>query len=63
VQTGRGAIKLNNQTAPRSAIRTRIDRSFSPLYIQPDFGVPLRGYGYLPYAGETDIGGNFAEDL
>jgi hypothetical protein len=25
--------------------------------------VPMRGYGYLPYAVETDIGGNFAEGL
>lgn len=70
-----GSIKFNNQTAPGSAIRTRCDPALSPLMAMPiPFGgsgttgitgtvdVPLRGYGYLPYSKDTDIGGDFASE-
>lgn len=57
VAAARGSIKFGNQTAPRSAIRTRVDKALSPLYIAPAQAVPLRGYGYLPYSPETDLGG------
>lgn len=56
--TSRGSVKFNNQTAPRSAIRTRT--SSSPLYFKQGFSVPLRGYGYLPYDPDHDRGGTFA---
>ena len=74
VQTTGGSIKFNNQTAPGSAIRTRVDKSLSPLMVldKPLAGVlatglpftnsvdvPLRGYGYIPYCADTDIGGRF----
>jgi hypothetical protein len=57
IATTRGNRKFGNQTAPLTAIRTRVDRSLSPLYAEVDKAVPLRGYGYLPYAPEYDIGG------
>ena len=62
VATARGAVKFNNQVAPKSAFRTRVDRSFSPLFIEDGKAVPQRGYGYIPYAAEYDIGGDFAVD-
>lgn len=60
VQTAKGAVKFNNQVAPRSGFRSRVDPSFSPLYIEDDKALPLRGYGYVPYGSEYDIGGDFA---
>lgn len=60
--SARGALKFNNQIAPRSGFRTKVDRSFSPLYIEDGKAVQLRGYGYLPYASEYDIGGDGAVD-
>lgn len=57
VATSRGSIKFNNQTAPRAAVRTRT--STSPLYFAPGLSVPLRGYEYLPYDPDSDIGGTF----
>ncbi len=70
-----GSIKFNNQTAPGSAIRTRCDPALSPLMAMPiplggagttgitgTVDVPLRGYGYLPYSKDTDIGGDFTSE-
>jgi hypothetical protein len=62
VQSAKGAIKFNNQVAPRSGFRSRIDQSFSPLYIESGKAVPLRGYGYIPYSPDYDFGGDFASD-
>lgn len=61
-QTAKGAIKFNNQIAPRAGFRTKVDRSFSPLYVDQGIAVPLRGYGYLPYNEEYDIGGDFGQE-
>lgn len=68
-----GSIKFNDQVAPGSAIRTIVDPSLSPLMAlsRPLLGtsldgtvdVPLRGYGYLPYSADTDIGGDYAYEL
>lgn len=64
VRSAAGALKFNNQVAPQSAFRSRVDPSYAPLYVQDGMGVPLRGYGYLPYASEYDVaGGDFAADL
>lgn len=69
-----GAIKFNNQVAPGSAVRTRVDPSLSPLLVcsTPLSGtgngllgaceVPLRGYEYLPYCVDYDIGGRFTSE-
>ena len=62
IATTRGSRKFNNQTAPFAGIRTRVDRSLSPLYIESEKAVPLRGYVYLPYSPRSDIGGDFAVD-
>lgn len=62
IASSRGNIKFNNQVAPMSAFRTRVDQSYSPLFIEAGKAVQLRGYGYLPYASEYDIGGDFAAD-
>lgn len=59
VRSARGVIKYNNQTAPTSGIRTRVDPSLSPLYLESGKSVPLRGYVYIPYRSEDDIGGDF----
>lgn len=61
-----GAIKFGNRSAPRAALRTKVDRGNSPLTIRTDssgngYSVPLRGYGWLRYRREYDIGGDFAE--
>ncbi len=65
-----GSIKFNDQVAPGSAIRTRVDPSLSPLMALPrpllgtsqdgTVDVPLCGYGYLPYSADNDIGGDYA---
>lgn len=57
-----GALKLNNQAAPRSAIRTRPDKAFSPLFFRPGMAVPLGGAAYFPYDPDIDIGGDFASE-
>lgn len=65
-----GSIKFNDQVAPGSSIRTIVDPSLSPLMALPrpilgtsldgTVDVPLRGYGYLPYSADNDIGGDYA---
>ncbi len=57
-----GALKLNNQAAPRSAVRCRPDEAFSPLLFRPGFSVPLRGAAYFPYNTDYDIGGDSASE-
>lgn len=72
VTSASGSIKFNNQSAPGSALRTRVDPALSPLMVMPvpiggagttgvegSVDVPLRGYVYLPYSEATDIGGRF----
>lgn len=71
VQATGGSIKFNNQVAPGSAVRCRVDPSLSPLMVLPTplggagnallgtVDVPLRGYEYFPYSADTDIGGTF----
>ena len=59
VRSSRGVIKFNNQTAPTSGVRTRVDPSLSPLYIEAGKSVPLRGGIYIPYRAEDDLGGDF----
>ena len=54
----RGAIKFNNQAAPKSGIRTRT--TSSPLSFAPNTSVPARGYAYFPYRSDLDLGGDFA---
>jgi hypothetical protein len=56
-----GQLKFNNQRAPRSGIRTRIDPGQNPLRIAQGKSVPVRGYGYIPYSDETDIGGQYID--
>ena len=56
----RGAVKVNNQTAPHCGLRTRVDPALSPLYVKAGVSVPLRGYGYLPFDDRYDIGGGGA---
>lgn len=58
--SARGSIKLNNQVAPRSAVRCRPDPALSPLYFKTGYGVPLRGYCWAAYNKDFDIGGDFA---
>ena len=55
-----GSTKANNQILRRPALRTRIDPSFSPLRVAAGQSAPMRGYGYLGYHAELDIGGDFA---
>lgn len=62
VASARGALKFGNQLAPRSGFRTKVDPSFSPLFIESGKAVQQRGYGYIPYAAEYDVGGDFAVD-
>lgn len=74
VDNAAGAIKFNNQSAPGTAIRTRCDPALSPLCALPTpldgsgnglvgaVEVPLRGYGYLPYSVDHDIGGRFTSE-
>ena len=59
VKTVNGSVKFNNQAAPRSGIRTRVDKSLSPLAVSDGQSAPLRGYGYIPYQSIFDIGGDF----
>lgn len=58
VQGHGGAIKFNNQPAPHSGLLTKV--SMAPLSLAAGVSVPQRGYGFLPYARETDLGGDFA---
>ena len=60
LSTSRGSLKLNNQTAPRSAVRCRPDQALSPLYFKAGFSVPLRGYCWSAYNQNSDLGGDFA---
>ena len=76
VDTAFGSIKFNNQTAPSACIRTKSLKGQQPLAVLSaplqtvftgvldtrNVDVPMRGYGYLPYAQETDIGGDFVEN-
>lgn len=62
VRSSQGALKFGNQIAPRSGFRTKVDQSYSPLFIEDGKATQLRGYGYLPYASEYDIGGGGAVD-
>lgn len=76
VDTAQGSIKFNNQTAPSAAIRTKSLKGQQPLTVLSaplqkviagsldtrNIDVPMRGYGYLPYTQETDIGGDFFEN-
>lgn len=62
VASSRGALKFGNQIAPRSGFRTSVDESFSPLFFDEGKAVPLRGYGYIPYQREYDVGGGFQVD-
>jgi hypothetical protein len=59
VDTSGGSTPFNRQSAPKGAIRCRPDPALSPLYFEANKAVPTRGYGYLPYVEETDIGGRF----
>lgn len=68
-RTSQGALKLNNQTAPRPGVRTKVDPAMSPLFAidKPLAGtatmtvaVPLRGYVYGgTYSEDLDIGGRY----
>lgn len=62
IKNARGAIKFNNQVAPKSGILLAPDPAFSPLSIEAGRSVPLRGYGFLPYDPNTDIGGDFVSN-
>lgn len=53
-----GALKFNNQPLPHAGLLTRT--SFAPLYVDTAKSVPQRGFAFIPYAAETDIGGDFA---
>lgn len=54
-----GAMPLNRQTAPFASVRTTVDPALSPLAFGVNRAVPLRGYVYLPYNQDIDIGGRF----
>lgn len=60
IRTVRGSRKLNNQTLLRPSLLCRPDPAYSPLYIEADKSVPLRGYATWPYSERLDIGGDFA---
>lgn len=69
VRSCQGALKFGNQIAPRSAVRTSVDRGFSPLTIGVSNegdgtlqSVPLRNYCYFPYSERADIGGGFQNE-
>lgn len=71
IETARGSIPFNRQSAPGTSILTKVDPALTPLGVSPSpiggtgtgaVGVPLRGYCYFPYAVETDIGGDFASE-
>ena len=57
IASSRGAIKLNNQAAPKSCVQTRV--SSAPLSFAAKQSVPARGYVYLPYNQDLDLGGDF----
>jgi hypothetical protein len=48
-----GAIKFNNQPAPHSGVLTTVSEAALG-------GVPSRGYVFVPYRREQDLGGDFA---
>jgi hypothetical protein len=48
-----GAVKFNNQPAPHSGVLTTVSEA-------PLGGVPSRGYVFVPYRREQDLGGDFA---
>lgn len=51
-----GTIKLNNQVAPTSGVRTKTPGGGASLSFESDRSVPVRGYAYFPWSKETDIG-------
>lgn len=59
VASANGSVKWNNQVCPESALLTKIDPAYSPLFAEVGKSVPLRGYVYFPYSREQDIGGDF----
>jgi len=63
VDAAGGAIKFNNQVAPKSGVLTRAPVGLPPLKHASDISVPQRGYVYLPYRKEQDIGGDFVEHV
>lgn len=74
VSTTGGAIKLNNQVAPGSAVQSRVDPGLAPLPLlaTPLAGagngalgiceVPARGSAFFPYVASSDIGGQFVSE-
>jgi hypothetical protein len=54
----RGSIPFNNQKLPRCGIRTRGWDGVSRLSVGPLKSVPVRGYGYIPFDAQSDIGGD-----
>lgn len=67
-KVARGSIKFNDQVAPSSGVRCKVDPGLSPLYFEGivstnvSKAVPLRGYMYYPYCDATDIGGQFVSE-
>lgn len=59
-RSARGSLKLNNQVAPTPGILCRVDPAYSPLYVEANKSVPLRGYITHRYDPGYDIGGDFA---
>lgn len=61
LQSAGGQLKFGNQRAPRSGIRTKVDPGQNPLRIAQNQSVPVRGYGYIPYSTDVDIGGQYID--
>lgn len=64
VQSALGSLRFGERSAPATGLRTRPDPGRSALHaaISSDStsylsSVPVRGYGYLPWRDEHDIGG------
>lgn len=57
VASTRGMRKFGNQVAPGGALRFKADPALPPFFIEAGKAVPVRGYGYIPYSSDTDIGG------
>ena len=62
VKSTGGCLKFNNQTAPHSGLLTTVDPGLSPLSLEAGRSVPLRGYGYIPYHEDHDLGGRFEDE-
>lgn len=56
LQASRGCLKYGNRSAPKSAVRTRID-PLGRLAIDSGRSVPVRGGVYIPYSETYDCGG------